>query len=148
MRGSMRRNILHVGAQNLKYEIREIVGEAREIEALGQEITWENIGDPVEKGESPPKWIREIVADLVDQAGSWAYCDSQGVPAAREFLADDINRRDGVQVTADDIVFFNGLGDAVAKVYGFLVGRPESWALRRPIARTPPPKPHTLAMNM
>jgi len=116
----MRRNILHVGAQNLKYEIREIVGAAREIEALGQEITWENIGDPIEKGESPPIWIREIVADLVDHAGSWAYCDSQGVPEVREFLASDVNRRDGVRVTADDIIFFNGLGDAVAKVYGFL----------------------------
>ena len=62
----MRRNILHVGAQNLKYEIREIVGAAHEIEALGQEITWENIGDPVQKGETPPQWIRDIVADLVD----------------------------------------------------------------------------------
>ena len=39
----MRRNILHAGASNLKYEIREIVGAAHEIEALGQEITWENI---------------------------------------------------------------------------------------------------------
>jgi len=116
----MRRNILHVGAQNLKYEIREIVSAAREIEALGQEITWENIGDPVEKGESPPNWIREIVAGLVDQAASWAYCDSQGIPEVREFLANEVNRRDGVRVTGDDIVFFNGLGDAVAKVYGFL----------------------------
>jgi aspartate/methionine/tyrosine aminotransferase len=111
---------LHVGAQNLKYEIREIVSAAREIEALGQEITWENIGDPVEKGESPPNWIREIVAGLVDQAASWAYCDSQGIPEVREFLANEVNRRDGVRVTGDDIVFFNGLGDAVAKVYGFL----------------------------
>ena len=116
----MRRNILHVGAQNLKYEIREIVGAAHEIEALGKEITWENIGDPVQKGEVPPKWIREIVADLVDQADSWAYCDSQGVVEVREFLASEVNRRDGVRVSADDIIFFNGLGDAVAKVYGFL----------------------------
>ncbi len=116
----MRRNILHVGAQNLKYEIREIVGAAHEIEALGQTITWENIGDPIEKGESPPEWIREIVADLVDQVASWAYCDSQGVPEVREFLADEVNRRNGVGVSADDIIFFNGLGDAVAKVYGFL----------------------------
>ena len=116
----MRRNILHVGAQNLKYEIREIVGAAHEIEALGKEITWENIGDPVQKGETPPKWIREIVAGLIDQAESWAYCDTQGIPEVREFLASEVNRRDGVRVTEDDIIFFNGLGDAVAKVYGFL----------------------------
>ena len=116
----MRRNILHAGASNLKYEIREIVGAAHEIEALGQEITWENIGDPVQKGEVPPDWIREIVSGLVDEPDSWAYCDTQGVYEVREFLADRVNSRDGVSVIPDDIIFFNGLGDAVAKVYGFL----------------------------
>ena len=116
----MRRNILHVGAGNLKYEIREIVGAAHEIEALGQEITWENIGDPVQKGEVPPDWIRDIVSGLIDEPDSWAYCDTQGVYEVREFLADKVNLRDGVRVTPDDIIFFNGLGDAVAKVYGFL----------------------------
>ena len=116
----MRRNILHAGASNLKYEIREIVGAAHEIEALGQEITWENIGDPVQKGEVPPDWMREIVSGLVDEPDSWAYCDTQGVYEVREFLADRVNSRDGVSVIPDDIIFFNGLGDAVAKVYGFL----------------------------
>ena len=116
----MRRNILHVGAANLKYEIREIVTAAQEIEALGQEITWENIGDPVHKGEVPPKWIRDIVSGLVHEAESWGYCDTQGVPEVRAFLAERVNRRGGVQVTASDIMFFNGLGDAIAKVYGFM----------------------------
>jgi aspartate/methionine/tyrosine aminotransferase len=116
----MRRNILHAGAANLKYEIREIVGAAYDIRALGQEITWENIGDPVAKGEAPPAWIRDIVSGLLDRPESWAYCETRGVQHVREFLAAEVNRRDGVRVTPDDIVFFNGLGDAVAKVYGFL----------------------------
>jgi aspartate/methionine/tyrosine aminotransferase len=116
----LRRNILHAGAANLKYEIREIVAAAHEIRALGQEITWENIGDPVAKGEKPPQWIRDIVGGLLDDPKSWAYCETRGVPEVREFLADVVNRRKGVRVTSDDIVFFNGLGDAVAKVYGFL----------------------------
>jgi aspartate/methionine/tyrosine aminotransferase len=116
----LRRNILHAGAANLKYEIREIVGAAQEIEALGQEVTWENIGDPVAKGEAPPEWIREIVGNLLDEPVSWAYCETRGVRHVREYLAEEVNRRDGAKVTAEDIVFFNGLGDAVAKVYGFL----------------------------
>jgi aspartate/methionine/tyrosine aminotransferase len=116
----MRRNILHVGAANLKYEIREIVAAAAEIHALGREITWENIGDPVDKGEIPPLWIREVVSDLVHEAESWGYCDTQGVPEVRAFLAEEVNARGGVQVTPEDIMFFNGLGDAIAKVYGFL----------------------------
>ena len=38
----------------------------------------------------------------------------------REFLSGQVNARGGARVTPEDIVFFNGLGDAVAKVYGFL----------------------------
>jgi aspartate/methionine/tyrosine aminotransferase len=116
----MRRNILHCGAESLKYEIREIVAAANEFQALGHEITWENIGDPVAKGEPPPVWIRDIVSGLLDRPESWAYCDTRGVRHVRQFLAEEVNRRDGVRVTSDDIIFFNGLGDAVAKVYGFL----------------------------
>ena len=116
----MRRNIVHDGAENLKYEIREIVAVAHKMRDLGMEITWENIGDPVQKGEDPPEWIREIVCDIAADPKSWAYCDTAGVPETREFLAKHVNLRGGVQITADDIMFFNGLGDAVAKVYGFL----------------------------
>lgn len=117
----MRRNIVHAGAGSLSYEIREIVAVGREIRAMGMPIIWENIGDPIEKGEQVPEWIRNIIHDLVDESKSWGYCDTAGVPETREFLAQAANRREGgVQMTADDIIFFNGLGDAVAKVYGFL----------------------------
>lgn len=117
----MRRNIVHMGAGSLSYEIREIVLVARQIKQMGQEITWENIGDPVQKGEVVPEWIRDIVRGLVDDPQSWAYCDTAGVPETREFLAGNVNKRPGgVKITTDDILFFNGLGDAVAKVYGFL----------------------------
>ena len=50
----MRRNIVHEGAENLKYEIREIVSVATQLQDMGVQITWENIGDPIEKGEAPP----------------------------------------------------------------------------------------------
>ena len=63
----MRRNIVHEGAGNLSYEIREIVGVAREIGQLGQEISWENIGDPIQKGEHLVPWIREILAELLEE---------------------------------------------------------------------------------
>ena len=117
----MRRNIVHLGAGSLSYEIREIVAVARQIRELGQAITWENIGDPIEKGELVPDWIRESVHELLDDPQSWGYCDTQGVLETRAFLADRVNDRPGgVRITMDDIMFFNGLGDAVAKVYGFL----------------------------
>jgi len=116
----MRRNIVHSGAGTLSYEIREIVRVAHEFQAMGCNITWENIGDPIQKGEAPPVWIREKVADLLNDPKSWGYCDSAGVPEARQFLAEQVNARGGVKIGSDDILFFNGLGDAVSKVYGFL----------------------------
>ena len=116
----MRRNIVHSGAGSLTYAIREIVQVAYKFRDLGMAMTWENIGDPIQKGEKIEPWIRQIMHEVVADDKSWGYCDTAGVPATREFLAAHVNKRGGAQVTADDILFFNGIGDAVAKVYGFL----------------------------
>ena len=116
----MRRYIVHEGSDQLTYEIREIVAVAHELEKLGVEITWENIGDPIQKGESFPQWMKEIIIGLVSEDKSYGYVATQGVLETRQFLADRVNRRGGCQITSDDIVFFNGLGDAVEKIFGFL----------------------------
>jgi alanine-synthesizing transaminase len=116
----MRRDIVHVGADQLTYEIREIVEVANDLKALGLDITWENIGDPIEKGEKLPAWMKEIIVDLVSDDRTYAYAATRGVPATLEFLADQVNQRGGCQITPKDLIFFNGLGDAVAKVFGFL----------------------------
>jgi alanine-synthesizing transaminase len=116
----MRRNIVHVGAASLTYEIREIVQVARRMEGLGVKVTWENIGDPIAKGEKIAPWIRQTLQEIVADDRSWGYCDTAGVPEAREFLASEVNKRGGAKVSADDILFFNGIADAVSKVYGFL----------------------------
>ena len=116
----IRRNIVHPGAGNLTYAIREIVQVAHRFRDMGLEMTYENIGDPVQKGERVAPWIREILHEVVDDNLAWGYCDTAGVPETREFLAAEVNKRGGARVTPDDIIFFNGIGDAVAKVYGFL----------------------------
>ena len=104
----------------MKYEIREIVEIAKKLTAMGVNITFENIGDPIAKGEILPAWIKEKILELAGQNSSYCYVDTQGEPATRDFLAEIINNRGGCRVTGDDIIFFNGLGDAVAKIFGFL----------------------------
>jgi aspartate/methionine/tyrosine aminotransferase len=116
----MRRTIEHVGWGQLTYEIRAIVAVAQELRAMGVPITWENIGDPIEKGERLPDWMKSTIADLALEDRSYGYCATQGVLETREFLAQLANERGSYQVTADDIILFNGLGDAVAKIFGFL----------------------------
>ena len=116
----MRRDIVHEGSEQLTYEIREIVAVADILRKFGVQITWENIGDPIQKGEKIPQWIKDIVIDLVSNDRTYGYVATQGVPETREFLAQEVNKRGGYQITRDDIVFFNGLGDAVAKVFNFM----------------------------
>lgn len=116
----MRTNIVSPGADSLHYEIRAIVDLAKKVEALGQPIVWENIGDPVAKGADVPSWIREIVKRAVDDPMSYAYSPTRGLLATREYIAKERNLEDGIKITPDDILFFNGLGDAISKIYGNL----------------------------
>jgi aspartate/methionine/tyrosine aminotransferase len=116
----MRRKIVHVGAKQLTYEIRQIVAVADEIAKYGQEIIWENIGDPVEKGVEIEPWMKEVVMNLVSENSSYRYTDSQGDIETRKFLSNLLTKREGAEAEPDDIIFFNGLGDAVAKIFGFL----------------------------
>ena len=117
----MRKKLLRTGADELSYEIRGIVKKADQLKALGKNITWENIGDPVQKGATLPSWIKNIISDLVQQDDSYSYCHSKGELKTREFLADRNNKLGGVQIDAEDILFFNGLGDAIGKIYQYLV---------------------------
>jgi alanine-synthesizing transaminase len=116
----MRHKILNDGAKELSYEIREIVKKADQVRKLGQEIYWENIGDPIQKNNSVPLWMREIISSITMDEKSYSYSPSKGVLSTREFLAQRTNQKDGAQITAEDILFFNGLGDAIAKVYQFI----------------------------
>ncbi len=116
----MRTNIVHIGAGELTYEIRNIVNVGQKLEKLGLKTNWENIGDPVAKGEIIPQWMKEIVAEAVLDDATYGYCPTKGVLSTREFLARQTTSRGHVQIDAEDIIFFNGLGDAITKIFGFL----------------------------
>jgi alanine-synthesizing transaminase len=116
----MRTSIVHPGADELKYEIRQIVEIAKKIEALGTPIIWENIGDPIAKGAIVPEWIRDIVKKAADDSKSYGYSPTRGLDPTRAYIAHERNIEGGIQITPDDILFFNGLGDAIATIYGSL----------------------------
>jgi len=116
----MRNNIVHVGADELTYDIRGIVTVAEKIQSMGQKIIWENIGDPVQKGEEVPDWIKDIIKKEVENTKSFAYGPTRGLKKTRQFLAETRNKEGGVNINEDDILFFNGLGDAISKIYTYL----------------------------
>jgi alanine-synthesizing transaminase len=112
----MRFDIAKSGS-GLVYEIRNIVNVADRLKRYGIEVVWENIGDPIEKGEKFPAWMKEILADLIKEDSTFGYSPTKGMLETRRFLAEKVNRRGGVQITPEDILFFNGLGDAIARAY-------------------------------
>ncbi len=116
----MRTGIVHIGAGELSYEIRNIVRVAEKLQELGVSVNLENIGDPVAKGEKIPLWMKEIVSDLVMEDECYGYCPTQGLLETREFLVSMNNGNGNCHITPKDIIFFNGLGDAITKAYGFL----------------------------
>lgn len=116
----MRNNIVYQGVGELSYEIRSIVEKAEKFQELGVKIFWENIGDPVAKGEKIPGWIKDIVKKEIESDRSFAYSPTKGILETRKFLAEICNKKGGVKISPDDIIFFNGLGDAIAKIYAYL----------------------------
>ena len=116
----MRTDIVYQGADELSYVIREIVEFGNKLERLGQHMIWENIGDPVAKGEKIPAWIKELIGKALTDDKTFAYSPTKGLLETRQFIS-DLRRQDGGRVLdPEDILFFNGLGDAVSKVYTYL----------------------------
>ncbi|MEA3304674.1 MAG: hypothetical protein U9Q15_02915 [Patescibacteria group bacterium] len=101
----MRCNLLHIGADELHYEIRAIVDFAETIQKeTGQKIIMENIGDPIAAGETIPQWMKDIVMSHYQEDESYGYSPSKGLLETRQFLANAHPKK-----KADDIIFFNGL---------------------------------------
>jgi alanine-synthesizing transaminase len=116
----MRTTIVHPGADQLHYEIRAIVEIGKQIEKLGTKVVWENIGDPVAKGEQVPEWIKEIVQETSRENSSYGYSPTKGLDETRAYIAHERNLEGGIQITPEDILFFNGLGDSITNIYSNL----------------------------
>lgn len=113
----MRSDIVHPGADKLRYEIREIVAVANRVALSGISIVWENIGDPIAKGEVPPTWMKKIISDTLKEDLTFAYSPTKGLDETRAYIARERNLEGGIQITPDDILFFNGLGDGISHLY-------------------------------
>jgi len=112
----MRFDIAKSGS-GLAYEIRNIVGVANKLMEHGVAVTWENIGDPVVKGEKIPEWMKDALKEIINTDIAYAYSPTKGMEETREFLADKVNQRGKYKLNKEDIIFFNGLGDAIARAY-------------------------------
>jgi aspartate/methionine/tyrosine aminotransferase len=61
--------------------------------------------------------MKEVLIDILKEDASYAYSPTKGIDATRAYIADRTNARGKVQITPEDVIFFNGLGDAIARAY-------------------------------
>ena len=93
------------------YAIRNIVAEAKKVEASGRTVRYLNIGDPIPFGFRTPAHMVEAVARAV-RDGHNGYAPSVGIPAAREAVtAECIDR--GMPMTADRVVITSGTSEGI-----------------------------------
>ena len=116
----MRNNIVHIGADKLTYEIRWIIAIAEKLQLQWKKIIYENIWDPIQKWHLLPQWIKNIIKKHLENDEPYGYCPTKWIYNTRHFLADLNNNKWGVQISAEDILFFNGLWDAIATFYQYL----------------------------
>lgn len=104
---------------NFTYAIRNIVVEAKRLEAQGRKITYLNIGDPVPYGFQTPEHLVEAVARAI-RNGLNGYAPSTGILEAREAIAAESCRR-GVELTPDDVFITSGASEAADLLLGSLL---------------------------
>jgi len=111
----VRQNLLRADNKLLNYPIREVVTIGKQLEKLGHfKMIWENIGDPITAGEAVPEWIKTIVRENSTMDQAFAYTDTRGYLPTRQYVLDNFSNEK--VCTVDDILFFNGLGEAINKV--------------------------------
>lgn len=93
------------------YAIRQVVAEARRVEASGHRVRYLNIGDPNAFGfRTPPHLVEAVERAMRD--GHNGYAPSPGIAAAREAVAADFTAR-GVPVGADRVLITSGTSEGI-----------------------------------
>ncbi|MBI2220497.1 MAG: aminotransferase class I/II-fold pyridoxal phosphate-dependent enzyme [Acidobacteria bacterium] len=93
------------------YAIRNIVAEARKVEAAGRKVRYLNIGDPIPFGfHTPPHLVEAVTRAIRD--GHNGYTPSPGIPPAREAVAAELTSR-GMPVDAGRVVITSGTSEGI-----------------------------------
>ena len=93
------------------YAIRNIVVEARKVEATGRKVAYLNIGDPIPFGfETPPHLVEAVARAMRDQHNG--YTPSPGIAEARVAVAEDFTNR-GLDVDPDRVLITSGTSEGI-----------------------------------
>jgi alanine-synthesizing transaminase len=97
--------------RGFNYAIRNIVAEAKKVEAAGRAVRYLNIGDPIAFGfRTPPHLVEAVQRAMRD--GHNGYVPSVGILPARESVAGELTRR-GMPVSPDRVIITSGTSEGI-----------------------------------
>ena len=109
---------VHVASRihGFTYAIRNVVAEARKVEAAGQTVRYLNIGDPIPFGfQTPPHLVEAVARAMRD--GHNGYTASVGIAPAREAVAAEYESR-GMPVGPDRCMLTAGTSEGIELALG------------------------------
>ncbi len=96
----------------VRYEIRgELARRARELEAQGRKLIKLNIGNPGAFGFRAPEHLQRAIADHI--ADTDPYTHQQGLPFAREAIAEHHRRRGTPNASPERVFIGNGVSELI-----------------------------------
>jgi alanine-synthesizing transaminase len=101
---------------NFSYAIRNIVVEAKKVEAAGRRVRYLNIGDPILFGFQTPPHLVEAVAKAM-RDGHNGYTASAGIEPARNAVAAECVSR-GMPTTPDRVILTSGTSEGIEITLG------------------------------
>lgn len=104
--------------RSFSYAIRNIVVEARKVEAAGRQVRYLNIGDPIPFGFKTPPHLVEAVARAM-RDGHNGYTASAGIEPARNAVAAEYVSR-GVPMSPDRVILTSGTSEGIEIALGAL----------------------------
>ena len=101
------------------YAIRNIVAEAKAVEAAGRHVRYLNIGDPVAFGFKTPEHLVDAAVRAM-RDGHNGYLPSVGIAAARDAVAAEYTARN-VPTTSDRVLITTGTSEGIELALNALV---------------------------
>ncbi len=105
--------------EGFSYAIRNVVAEAKKVEASGRQVTYLNIGDPVAFGfRTPPHLVDAVIRAMQD--GANGYTPAAGIWVAREAVAASYCAA-GLPVGPERVVLTSGTSEGIELALSVLV---------------------------
>lgn len=118
----MRNKLSNPDVGLLRYAIREVMDVAQKLGEVDSTFKFvgENIGDPIAKGWTVPKFVKDLIVEEIQKSGDavFGYSHSRGIPSTRKWVVEYAKRfSPSSTLDYEYVLFASGLGAGIATLY-------------------------------